>query len=99
MARLTFLCVPRYHPFLIVETTVLCGIRILLRPFVARGDIFASLCGPQALFLPKMWPANIVEFKTPALKEPLGPLLPIRFQSSNQLEDTNKSIKNQILIF
>ena len=38
-----------------------------LRPFVARRDSFASLCGPQALFSSKMWPANIVEFETPAL--------------------------------
>ena len=30
-----------------------------LRPILARGDIFASLCGPWAFFFIKMWPANI----------------------------------------
>ena len=31
-----------------VENTVLCGTRHFL--IVARGDIFAFLCGPRALF-------------------------------------------------
>ena len=49
--------------FIVVETTVLCDTRA--PPTVARGNIFAYLCGPQALFSIKMWPAYTFEFETP----------------------------------
>ena len=43
-------------PLTIVETTIYVVLEHLLRPFVARGDIFASLCGPRAHFSSKCGP-------------------------------------------
>ena len=53
--------------FLLLKLQFYVVLKHFLRPFVARRDIFASLCGPQALFSLKMWPASILKFETPAL--------------------------------
>ena len=69
-ARLTCLCGPRSKfLFLLRELQFYVVKEHFLCLFVARGDIFALMCGPRALFFIKAWPANKVEFETPALSQ------------------------------
>ena len=55
-------------PFLIVATTVLCGILALFTPFCGPRRHFCPILRPASSFFIKMWPASIVEFEIPALE-------------------------------
>ena len=54
-------------PFLIIQTTVLCDMRVLFTPFCGPRRHFCLIVWPASVIFIKMWPMNMVEFETPVI--------------------------------